>query len=136
MVLDSPVSDDVALVPMQLSRKCLVASLQIDLAEEVLRQFRSDLLEALQATEAIGVIIEVSGLDIIDVEEFDALRKTMVMVQLMGAQTVIAGLRPGVVSSLVQLDAATDEVNAAMNLDDAFERIEALLAGDDDDTEE
>ena len=90
----------------------------------------------LQATEAVGIIIEVSGLDVIDVEEFDALRKTMVMVQLMGAKTVIAGLRPGVVSSLVQLDAATDEVDAAMNLDDAFERIEALVAGDGDEVEE
>ncbi|UCH25381.1 MAG: STAS domain-containing protein [Trueperaceae bacterium] len=136
MVLDAPVSGDVPRVPLQLSRKCLVASLQIDLTEEVLDQFRTDLLEALQATEAVGVIIEVSGLDVIDVEEFDALRKTMVMVQLMGAKTVIAGLRPGVVSSLVQLDAATDEVDAAMNLDDAFERIEALVAGDGDEVEE
>ena len=51
-------------------------------------------------------------------------------------ETVIAGLRPGVVSSLVQLDAATDEVDAAMNLDDAFERIEALVAGDGDEVEE
>ena len=66
-------------IPMQLSRGCVVASLQIDLSEEVISRFRKDLLEFLRATGASSVILDVSGLDVIDRDDFDALKLAMSM---------------------------------------------------------
>ena len=93
----------IARVPLQLSRGCIVASIQVDLDDEVLSQFRTDLLEMLQRNDANAVVLDVSGIEILDLVEFQALRDTMSMAALMGARTVFSGFRPGVVSALVEL---------------------------------
>ena len=116
----------VSRIPLQLSRNCVVASIQIDLSEEVLRQFRSDLLDFLHSSGAGGVILDVSGVDVLDLEDFEAIKRTMEMAALMGARTVISGLRPGVVSALVELEADTDGIVAESNLDEAFRAMDEL----------
>jgi rsbT antagonist protein RsbS len=113
-------------IPLQVSNNCVVASIQIDLTEEALRQFRNDLLERLQSSGAAGVILDVSGVEIMDADDFNALRRTMFMAEIMGAKTVIAGLKPGVVSALVELNANIDNIHAALDLDDAFRVIKSL----------
>lgn len=114
----------VARVPMQLSRGCIVVSIQIDLSEAVLVQFRTDLLALLQRSGAEAVILDISGISIMDLEEFQALRDTMSMAALMGARTIFSGFQAGVVSALVELEARIDDIEATYNLDNAF----ALLA--------
>jgi rsbT antagonist protein RsbS len=47
------------------------------------------------------------------------------MVSLMGAKSIVAGMRPGVVSALIALNADIDGILAAFNLDDAFSQLEA-----------
>ncbi len=111
---------------MQISQNCVLASIQIDLTPELLQQLRQDLLEELYANKADGVIIDVSGLEIIDFTDFTELRNIIDMVAIMGAKTVISGFKPGVISALVDLDADIDGINAALNLDDAFVLIKLL----------
>ena len=120
-------SHAVTRIPLQLARNCIVASIQVDLNEAVLAQFREDLLGLLQRSGAGGVILDVSGVEILDLDEFNALRHTMGMVQLMGAQMIFSGFQPGVISALVELDANTAGITAALNLDAAF----ALLESED-----
>ena len=117
---------DVPRIPLQVSRNCVVASIQIDLSEEVLQQFRTDLLELLHTSGADGVILDVSGVDVLDVEDFQALKATTEMAALMGARTILSGLRPGVVSALVELDADIEGIEATLNLDEAFRAMEAI----------
>jgi rsbT antagonist protein RsbS len=102
-----------------------VASIQVDLTQSVLHNFRVDLLEFLQRSGARAVIFDLSGLEILDFEEFEALRNTMNMASLMGAKSIVAGMRPGVVSALIALNADIDGILAAFNLDDAFSQLEA-----------
>ena len=113
-------------IPLQISQNCVLASIQIDLTPELLQQLRQDLLGKLYANKADGVIIDVSGLEIIDFTDFTELRNIIDMVAIMGAKTVISGLKPGVISALVDLDADIDGINAALNLDDAFVLIKLL----------
>lgn len=119
---------DAQRIPMQLSRGCVVASLQIDLSEDVIARFRKDLLEFLHSTGADSVILDVSGLDVIDGNDFNALKLIMSMAQLMGAHSVVSGLKPGVVSSIIELGVETRDVNAALDLDDAFDMVTSLRA--------
>ena len=111
----------VARIPLQISNQCLVASIQVDLTDAVLEQFRDDLLRELQARQAHGVILDLSGIEVMDLSDFDNIRSTISMAGLMGAQAVVCGLRPGVVASLILLGAETDDLNAVRNLDMAFE---------------
>ena len=130
MSLDNLGADSASRIPLQLSRNFIVASIQVDLTYDVLRRFRLDLLEFLQRSGAQAVILDLSGLEILDLEEFEALRQTMDMVSLMGAKSIVAGMRPGVVSALVTLNADVDDVLAAFNLDDAFSQLEAQNQGE------
>ena len=125
MSLDNLGAESSSRIPLQLSRNCIVASIQVDLTDDVLRRFRVDLLEFLQQSGAQAIILDLSGLEILDLEEFEALRQTMSMVSLMGAKSIVAGMRPGVVSALIELNADVEGILAAFNLDDAFSQIEA-----------
>jgi len=113
-------------IPLQVVRGCVVASIQIDLNPEVLPQFRSDLLECVQKSRASAVILDVSGIDILDMDDFKGLRSTMEMAQVMGARTILSGLKPGVVSALIDLGADPEGVNAVLNLDDAFKLLDGF----------
>ncbi len=113
-------------IPLQIVRGCVVASIQIDLTPQVLRQFRVELLERVQESSATGVILDVSGIDILDLDDFDALRKTMVMAEIMGALPILSGLKPGVVSALIDLGVEPAGLNAALSLDDAFRLLDGM----------
>jgi len=109
---------------MQLSRGVVVASIQADLDDDVLARFREELLGRLHKTGAKGAILDVSGLETLDSEEFAALRRIMAMTSLMGAESVLVGLQPGVVSALIETGVDVDGLRAAINLDAGFALLE------------
>ncbi len=115
---------DVPAVAMQVSRGVLVASIQLDLDDAVLARFREDLLARIQETGSQAVILDVSGLEMLDTAEFTALRRIMEMARLMGSKSLLVGLQPGVVSALIGAGADVDGLEAAIDLDAAFARFE------------
>ena len=119
-------------IPLQMSNNCLVASIQIDLTADVLEQFREDLLTQLQAEHARGIILDLSGIEVMDLADFENIRSTISMAKVMGVSSVVCGLRPGGVPSLVLLGADTDDIWAARDLDMAFELLNASGANAED----
>jgi rsbT antagonist protein RsbS len=119
-------ASNVQRIPLQVVRDCVVASIQLDLNSEVLQRFRDDLLECVQNTRAKGVILDVSGLDILDLDDFNGLRSTMEMAEIMGARSILSGLKPGVVSALIDLGVEPGGVSAVLNLDDAFQLLDGI----------
>jgi rsbT antagonist protein RsbS len=112
---------------MQVSRGIVVASIQVDLEDSVLAQFQQDLLDRIHVTGARAAILDVSGLEILDPAELAALRHIIGMTRLLGARSLLVGLRPGVVSALMQVEADIDGLEAAIDLDAAYARLEADL---------
>ena len=115
---------DIPGIAMQVSRGVVVASIQVDLDDDVLARFRQDLLDRIHATDSRGVILDVSGLETLDSEELAALRRIIAMTGLMGAESVLVGLRPGVVSALIEAGADVDGLTSAIDLDAAFALLE------------
>jgi rsbT antagonist protein RsbS len=115
---------DIPGIAMQVSRDVVVASIQVDLDENVLARFRDDLLRRIHETGSRGVILDVSGLETLDSDEFAALRRIITMGEIMGAESVLVGLQPGVVSALIEAGADVDGLRAASNLDAAFAMLE------------
>jgi rsbT antagonist protein RsbS len=114
-------------VAIQVSRDIVMASIQVDLDDDVISRFREDLLQRIYETGSRGVILDVSALETIDSVEFTALRNIILMAKIMGAESVLSGLRPGVVSALVESEIDVEGLRTAINLDAAFELIQANL---------
>jgi rsbT antagonist protein RsbS len=113
-------TNDIPVVAIQVSRDIVVASIQVDLDDDVLVRFQEDLLQRVHTTGSAGVIFDLSGLETLDSHELSALRRIITMVKIMGAESVLVGLRPGVVSALIEAGADVDGLRAAINLDAAF----------------
>ncbi len=113
-------SADIPGIAMQVSRDVVVASIQVDLDDNVLARFQKDLLQRIHETGSRGVILDFSGLETLDSDEFAALRRIIRMSTIMGAESVLVGLRPGVVSALIEAGADVDGLRAAIDLDAAF----------------
>jgi rsbT antagonist protein RsbS len=124
MNIENQTYADTPAVALQVSRGIVVASIQVDLEERVLARFQDELLQRVHETGASGVILDVSGLAIMDSQEFAALRKVIRSTEIMGANVIVAGLSAGIVSSLIQSGAEIDGLEAAIDLDAAFSRLE------------
>jgi rsbT antagonist protein RsbS len=111
---------DTPAIAIQVSRDIVVASIQVDLNEAVLERFREDLLQRIHQAGSEAVILDLSGLETLDSSEFAALRRIITTCKIMGADSVLVGLQPGVVSALIETGADIDNLRAAINLDAAF----------------
>jgi rsbT antagonist protein RsbS len=112
--------NDISAVAIQVSRGIVVASIQVELDDDVLARFREDLLHRIQESGARGVIFDLSGLDTLDSYEFSGLRRVMTMASIMGAESVLVGMRPGVVSALIEMGAEVEGLRSAIDLDSAY----------------
>jgi rsbT antagonist protein RsbS len=115
---------DTPAIAIQVSRDIVVASIQVDLNEAVLERFREDLLQRIHQTGSQAVILDLSGLETLDSSEFAALRRILTTCKIMGADSVLVGLQPGVVSALIETGADIDNLRAAINLDAAFAQLQ------------
>lgn len=104
----------------------VVASLQTDLEPSVLKSFQNEILEHIADHRVTGVVLDASGVEILDMEDADSLVRTLNMVSVMGARPVLVGLRPGVVAALVELGLSVGNIETALTLDQGLK----LLDGD------
>ena len=118
----------------------LVGSVQVELTDSVLTHFREHLLEAVQRTRPKGVILDVSAVPFMDVQEFAHLRRILNMAALMGGRPILVGLQPGIVAALVELDADVEGLETAISVEQAVRRLrdhgEAAVIPEPEDTED
>jgi len=115
-------------VTMHISRGCLVVPIQIELYDETILQIQRDILKRVKETGLKGVIIDVSGVEIIDSFFAQAIYDITRMSSLLGATTILTGLKPEVAASLVDLDIEFKDIKTAMNLEAGFQRLEPLVS--------
>ena len=114
-------------VAMHISRGCLIVPIQIELYDEIILRIQKDILERVKETGVKGVIIDVSGVEIIDSFFAQAICDTARMTYMLGATTVLAGLKPEVAASLVDLDIDFRDIQTAMDIEAGFQRLEPLV---------
>ena len=107
-------------VVINLINNALVATIQVSLSESVLKFFKQDLLEKLASSTCRYLILDFSGLDIIDPHEFNEIQKIIRMSDIMGTKSLCVGLNPSVVASLIQLEVDVSDIRSALNIEAAF----------------
>ena len=108
------------------TRGCLVVPVQVELSDDLAVQLQTDILKKIEITKAKGLVIDLSGVAIVDAELGQVIVNTARMASLLGARTVITGLSAGVVASLADLDFDPGEILTAVSLDDGFSMVEPL----------
>jgi rsbT antagonist protein RsbS len=107
----------------------IIASVMADLSDSQVAAFRADLLDRVGELRARGIIVDVSGLDVIDSYVARSLRSIALTARLRGAETVVVGIRPDVAIAMVQFDLDLDPIHAALDLDEAFSLLERWIQG-------
>ncbi len=107
----------------------LLASIQEALEDTAALQLKKDLLDALQRTRARGVLIDVSGADIVDSFTARVLGGIGGAARLMGAKTMLVGLQPEVAMTMVDLGLELQDVAMELNTDRGLQLLRALVDG-------
>ena len=111
-------------IPILRVGKTLLVSVQSDLHDAVAEAFQEDLLASIERSGAAGLLVDISGLDVVDSYVARVLADTGRMAKLMGTETVIVGMRPEVAATLVRMGYSMSGVRTALNVDEGL----ALLA--------
>ncbi|MFD1829645.1 STAS domain-containing protein [Streptomyces desertarenae] len=93
----------------------LVTGLINELDDQTASVFAEELTERIAAERARGVLIDVSRLEIIDSFVARALTELSTMARLLGARVIVAGMRPPVAITLVELGLELTGVETALN---------------------
>jgi rsbT antagonist protein RsbS len=98
----------------------LLVPLQGDLLDEQAARLGRDVLQAIGETGAKGLVIDVSGLSLIDSHLCALLARIAKSAALMGTRSVLAGISPETAMSLLTMDVELEGVTTALNLEAAL----------------
>ena len=96
-----------------------IASIQSDLSDTEVLALRDDLIERVGRFRALGIVVDVSALDVIDSFVARALRSISLAAKLRGARTVIVGIQPDVAVAIVEFRLNLEPLRTALDLDEA-----------------
>jgi rsbT antagonist protein RsbS len=115
-------------IPILRLGKILLASVQADLSDLDAMQFQNDLVKKIADVEAMGVLIDITSLEIVDSYMARIINDTSSMARLLGAEVAICGVRPFVAMTLVELGRDLIGADSAFNLEQGLKLLEARIA--------
>ena len=98
----------------------VIASIKSAPGDQDLLWFRDEPTKLTGETRARGVIVDVTGVDVMDSFATRTLRAIACMTRLCGAETVIVGIQPDVALSMVQLGLTFANVPTALDLEEGL----------------
>lgn len=104
-------------------KDCLIVTVGEDLSGGALEEVRRVTLRDVHEKGCQSIIFELSAVKFMDTIEFEGLKTISEMASILGAQSMFVGLQPGIVSHLVASDAETGGISAALDLNEALEKL-------------
>lgn len=114
-------------VPILKQGPYLIASVQSALTDADLLQLRDALIDKVGRFRSLGVIVDVTALDVMDSFASRMLRDITHMIRLRGADTVIVGIQPEVAFAMVQLGLTLEGVATALDLEEGLAFLDKKL---------
>src|SRR6201986_4112533 len=113
-------------VPILKLGDLLLISIQTDLDDHTATALLDDLSERISATGAHGVLIDISGLEIVDSFVGRILSTIASVSRVLDAETVLVGMRPAVAITLVELGVSLGEIRTALNVEKGMSLLREL----------
>ncbi len=115
--------------PLLVLGDILITSIQTDLSDEQVVQFQHDLVCAIGDKDALGVVIDISALDVVDSFMARVINDTARAARLVGAEVVVCGIQAYVAMTLVEMGRNLFDVHTTFNLEQALERVKQTISG-------
>ena len=116
-------------IPILRMGEFLLVTIQVDMHDRLAMALQDDLTKAISDTEARGVLIDISSLEIVDSFIGRMLANIAAMSRVLDAQTVVVGMQPAVAITLVELGLSLPGVRTALNVDAGMEVLRASVNG-------
>jgi rsbT antagonist protein RsbS len=110
----------------------LIASIQSALTDDDLALLQNDLATRVGDLHSRGVVVDVTGADVMDSFTIRTLIEIAQVGKLRGAETVIVGLQPDVAFAMVQLGLRLDGVATGLDLEEGIALLDARRDGGPD----
>ncbi|MCZ7362123.1 MAG: STAS domain-containing protein [Candidatus Methanoperedens sp.] len=107
----------------------IIVPIQVELHDRAALRLQEDILKKIEETESTGLIIDVSAVSVVDSFLGRLLGETAKMARLIGAETVLVGMKKEVVITLIQLGMVIKDLHTAINLEDGMALLEKLKSG-------
>lgn len=108
-------------VPVLRLGDVLLVTLQGDLHDSTAQQLQQDLAETISRTGVRGVLIDISGVEIVDSFLGRVLAEIAAQAKLLAARTVVAGMRPAVAITLAELGLTLPGLRTALSTEAGME---------------
>ena len=106
----------------------LIVSVQGDLADAVAVALRRDVGDAVSSGGITGVVLDVSGVAIVDSYLGRVLTEIAADCSLLGARAIVAGIKPAVAITLVEMGLRLDGARTARSLEAAMAMLGTSVA--------
>jgi rsbT antagonist protein RsbS len=105
----------------------LLVTIQVDMHDRLAMTLQDDLTERIAKTQARGVLIDISSLEIVDSFIGRMLGNIAAMSRILDAATVVVGMRPAVAITLVELGLSLKGVRTALDVEKGMELLRGAL---------
>lgn len=105
----------------------LLVTIQGILDDRTAVALQEDLTKKVESTGARGVLIDISGLDLVDSFVGRMLYTVAAVMKIMDAETVVVGMQPAVAMTLVDLGLTLKGALTAMNVDRGMDLLHKRL---------
>ena len=104
-------------------QKCLIVTFPNDITDKDIELELNRIVAKANSISVLGAIFDLSMLSCLDSYTFELLQKASKVMSLIGVNVVWIGLKPGVVSSLLDLNIDVSCIETALNLEQGFKLI-------------
>jgi rsbT antagonist protein RsbS len=113
-------------VPVMRVGANLLVPLRGELEDSSVERIEREVTRQVADTRATGVLVDVSGLAVVDSYVARVIARLAAMIGLLGAQAAVVGIQPAVAIALVELGVPMGNVHTALNAEQGMARLRRL----------
>ena len=112
-------------IPILQMGSVLLVTIQVDMQDQTALALQDDLASKISVSNAKGVLIDISALEIVDSFVGRMLASISGIARILDATTVVVGMQPAVAITLVELGLSLEGVRTALNVERGMDMLQS-----------